>query len=154
MKGVRVDVIFLAKAFDKIDHYILLQKLSQLPIDPCCIVLLKSYLSNRKQIVRITGERSYNIYPNSSVPQGSILKPLLFALFINDLPPLIKSEILLFADDVKIFLKINTINDAMQLQTDINTIHTWCITNNLSLNANKCNTMTFTRKTSELQAYN
>lgn len=60
--------------------------------------------------------------PNSSVPQGSILSPLLFALFINDLPDLISTEILLFADDLKLFTKINTIEDAHKLQVVINTI--------------------------------
>lgn len=156
MKGGRVDVIFmdLAKAFDKIDHYILLQKLSRLPIDPCFIAILKSYLMNRKQIVCIDGEKSHNVFPKSSVPQGSILSPLLFALFINDLPPLIKSQILLFADDVKIYYRIKSINDAIQLQRDIDTIHAWCTTNKLSLNASKCNTMSFTRKTSPLMPFN
>lgn len=157
MNGGRVDVIFmdLAKAFDKIAHDILLKKLKELPVDPCLIVLLQSYLKNRKQIVCIDGEKSKFIYPNSSVPQGSVLSPLLFALFINDLPSLIKSKVLLFADDLKIFLKIETINDTHQLQKDIDTICDWCNNNKLIINKEKCNSMTFTRRIlTHLQYYN
>lgn len=146
--GGQIDVILmdLAKAFDKINHNRLLQKLSALPLDPCLIILLKSYLSQRKQYIYVFGEKSECIIPGSSVPQGSILSPLLFALFINDLAPLIKSIILLFADDVKIFRKINSHVDARTLQNDINTIYNWCNENFLELNINKCNSMTFTRK--------
>lgn len=146
--GGQIDVAFLdlAKAFDKINHNILLTKLSQYPLDSCLIVLLQSYLVGRKQFVVVYGEKSDCIIPNSSVPQGSVLSPLLFALFINDLPPLIKSEILLFADDVKVFRKINSHEDAMALQNDIDTIYNWCVVNDLELNNNKCESMTFTRK--------
>lgn len=107
---------------------------------------IKSYLSQRKQYVCVYGEKSDCITPTSSVPQGSILSPLLFALFINDLPPLIKSMILLFADDVKIFRKIKSHEDVRILQADIDTIHNWCRENLLEMNTNKCNSMTFTRK--------
>lgn len=136
----------LAKAFDRINHAILLQKLSRFPLDPCIINLLKSYLSDRTQIVCIGGEKSSPNNPQSSVPQGSILSPLLFALFINDLPPLIKSNILLFADDFKIFLKINDLRDARQLQMDIETIINWCRINKLELNIRKCQVLSFTRR--------
>lgn len=84
----------LAKAFDRIDHAILFSKLSHLPLNQCLIKLLLSYLTNRIQIVCIGGEKSMPINPKSSVPQGFILSALLFALFINDLAPLIKTNIL------------------------------------------------------------
>lgn len=144
----QIDVVFmdLAKAFDTIDHNILLRKLNTLQLDPCLINLLRSYLIERKQFVVINGEKSDCMTPTSSVPQGSILSPLLFALFINDLPSLVKSKILLFADDLKIFLEIKSVNDARQLQNDINIIVDWCTLNGLRVNINKCNTMTFTRK--------
>lgn len=102
----QIDVIFmdLAKAFDKVDQNILLHKLSTLPLDPCLIALLQSYLTGRKQYISIRGELSHCISPNSSVPNS-------FALFINDLPPLIKTRILLFADDLEIFLKITSHQD-------------------------------------------
>lgn len=97
-------------------------------------------------MVCVGGEKSPPIIPKSSVPQGSILSPLLFALFINDLPPLIESNILLFADDLKIFSKIETIQDTRKLQRDIITINNWCQLNNLQLNIQKCHVMSFTRR--------
>lgn len=147
MGGGQVDTLYmdLAKAFDKINHKILLRKLSTFPIHPCLIQLLSSYLSDRKQQVCIYGEKSETITPLSSVPQGSILSPLLFAHFMN-LPPLIKSNILLFADDLKIFAKIETLEDARILQGDINTIIDWCLRNKLQLNTTKCFMISFTRR--------
>lgn len=150
--GGQIDVILmdLAKAFDKLIHDILLNKLRQYPLDPCLIVLLRSYLVGRKQYVCLYGEKSDCITPNSSVPQGSVLSPLLFALFINDLAPLINSIIQLFADDVKIYRKIRSHEDSRTLQKDADTIFDWCMRNGLELNINKCNSMTFTRKSQAL----
>lgn len=138
MGGGQIDAIYmdLAKAFDRININKLTNKLKNLPISKCLVKLLQSYLVDRKQFVCVNGEKSDCITPKSSVLQGSILSPLLFALFINDLPSLIKSKILLFADDVKIFLRINDLNDARQLQQDINRALTWCAENDLEL---KCN---------------
>lgn len=146
--GGQVDVINtdFAKAFDRIDQAILLRKLSKFQLDPCIIKLIQSYLENRTQIVCVGGVKSMPIVPKSSVPQGSIISPLLFALFINDLPPLLKSKALLFADDLKIFRKICSLDDARALQDDLNTIHCWCIANNLQLNIGKCCIMSLTRK--------
>lgn len=148
MKGGQVDAVFmdLSKAFDKICHAILLQKLCELQINTRIINLIKSYLENRTQIVCVYGEKSDPIVPHSSVPQGSILSPLLFALFINDLPQLIQSNILLYADDLKIFSKVKDINDSRTLQMDIETIVNWCRNNNLQINISKCNVISFTRK--------
>lgn len=134
----------LAKAFDKVHHDTILMKLSQYQLDPCLISLLQSFLVERNQFVFVYGQKSDCIIPNSSVPQGSVLSPLLFALFINDLPP--HSKILLFADDVKIFRKINSHADARYLQNDVDRICNWCQINKLELNIGKCNKMTFTRK--------
>lgn len=148
MKGGQIDAIYmdLAKAFDRINHLILANKLQAFPISRCLIALILSYLSNRKQVVCLYGEKSDCITPKSSVPQGSILSPLLFALFINDLPELINTNILLFADDLKLFSKISSIEDAHKLQTDINIICGWCERNDLQLNRDKCYSITFTRK--------
>lgn len=147
-RGSQVDTVYtdMAKAFDKIDHNLLLKKLSKFPLSKCLIKLLESFLRERKQIICLYGIRSGEITPNSSVPQGSVLSPLLFALFMNDLPDSIKSEILMFADDVKIFRKIMNLNDARLLQNDINEIAKWCMNNRLSLNTNKCYVMSTTRK--------
>lgn len=149
MGGGQVDAIFmdLAKAFDKIDHSILLGKLQRLNINPRLLRLLQSYLKDRTQTVCVYGAQSEPITPKSSVPQGSILSPLLFALFINDLPPLIITNILLFADDLKIYFKINSQEDARKLQRDIDTISHWCRVNKLEINIAKCNVISFTHRT-------
>lgn len=74
MKGGQVDTIYmdLSKAFDCVDHSILLRKMSRMPLDPCLIKLLSSYLRDRTQIVCVGGEKSSPINPKSSVPQGSL----------------------------------------------------------------------------------
>lgn len=111
---------------------------------------INSIISRKQKTNRLCivyGAKSNPILPKSSVPQGSILSPLLFALFINDLPQYVKCNILLFADDLKIFLKISSHNDATKLQHDINAIAVWCRLNGLDLSITKCNAMSFTRRT-------
>lgn len=148
VKGSQVDTIFtdMSKAFDKVSHNILLKKLATFRLNKCLIKLIESFLKNRKQIVCVYGAKSSEIEPTSSVPQGSVLSPLLFSLFINDLPDNILCQILMFADDVKIFNKISNLNDARKLQNDIDQLFNWCRTNGLELNINKCYVMSTTRK--------
>lgn len=156
MRGGVIHAIYmdLAKAFDRINHAFLIRKLRAFPISTCLISLIQSYLSNRKQIVCLYGEKSECITPQSSVPQGSILSPLLFALFINDMPELIKTNILLFADDIKLFSKISSLDDVHKLQMDINTIFNWCERNDLKLNREKCYFISFSRKQEASQLLN
>lgn len=146
--GGQVDVIYtdFAKAFDKVDHNVLLEKMSQFGIGNCLISLLESFLKDRTQIVVVNGAKSGGFHPTSSVPQGSALSSLLFAMFINDLAAKIQCEILLFADDVKIYLKIDCVRDCVRLQKDIFELQRWCNNNKLHLNISKCNVMSYTRK--------
>lgn len=146
--GGQVDVIYtdFAKAFDKVDHNVLLNKMTKFGIGNCLISLLESFLKHRTQVVCINGMKSSEIHPTSSVPQGSSLSSLLFAMFINDLATKIVCEILLFADDVKIYLKIKSVRDCVRLQKDLIEINQWCIENKLQLNTSKCNVISFSRK--------
>ena len=100
-KGLSSCTIFLdlAKAFDSVCHSILLQKLKRYGITKRCFNLLESYLDSRFQFVEINGKRSSVKKIDYGVPQGSILGPLLFLIFINDLPDATKFYIKLFADD-------------------------------------------------------
>ena len=75
----------LSKAFDTVNHNILLAKLYRMGIRGVCLSLIKSYLQNRPQVVKINSEKNEVLYTNVGVPQGSILRPILFILFINDL---------------------------------------------------------------------
>ena len=79
----------------------------------------------------------------SGVPQGSILGPLLFLIFINDLPSTIESQSLIFADDTEYFQKISTVFDIQQLQTDLDSLLDWSLRNHLSFNVSKFVFMTF-----------
>lgn len=148
-KGGQIDSIYtdFAKAFDKVNHRVLMNKLDQFPINNCIKSWIYSFLTNRQQIVCVYGSKSNAIRPTSSVPQGCILSPLLFSLFINDLPTNISSSILLFADDCKIFRLIKSIEDCRTLQNDITKLTIWCNENKLLLNANKCSVVSFTRRT-------
>lgn len=104
-----------------------------------CITWLKSFLTDRKQRVKIGNCISQVIEVTSGVPQGSHCSPLLFNLFINDLPLyLVNCNFLLFADDLKIFQTINSFEDYKLLQNDLDNLNNWSIVNKLPLNIDKC----------------
>ena len=144
----QVDVIYtdFSRAFDRLDHAILLRKLEESGLSLPLLSLFKSYLTDRKQYVECRGFESNEITVTSGVPQGSILGPLLFIIFVNDIVSDLEVSYLLYADDVKIFCVINNILDCIKLQNNLNKINDWCHLNNLPLNAAKCNVMTFTKK--------
>jgi hypothetical protein len=148
--GGQVDIIFLdfSKAFDSISHDLLLYKLNHFyGIDSCLFAWFKHYLSNRLQRVLIEGERSHWLPVLSGVPQGSILGPLLFLLFINDLPSVAKNcTTALFADDSKCFKEINDLNDCILLQNDLNEMCNWSKQWNMNFNPSKCTVLTITRR--------
>lgn len=103
-----------------------------------------NYLTGRRQFVRIGNKVSKVIFNRSGVPQGSHLGPILFLLFINDLPMYLEhSYCLLYADDLKIFKSLNSINDCRLLQEDLNNVSNWCMINRLHFNISKCNILSF-----------
>ena len=77
----------------------------------------------------------------SGVPQGSVLGPLLFNIYVNNIPDVVSSPILLFADDVKVFRCIKTHHDYIQLQSDLNCLSEWSLTWKLKFNISKCNVL-------------
>ena len=87
----------------------------------------------------------------SGVPEGSLLAPLAFALYINDLPKNISSDCLLYADDQKLFRKIKTPSDARLLQDDLDRLQEWCTTWGLTLNPSKCKAFTMTLRRNPVQ---
>lgn len=144
---VRNDKVFdFAKAFDKVNHHVLLVKLCHLGIHGNLLRWIRSYLSRRSQLVSVHGYDSEPFLAESGVPQGSNLGPLLFLFFINDLLTRLKSPCLAYADDIKIYRTIKSTDDCQALQADLNTIHTWCEYNLMSLSINKCQYITFTKK--------
>lgn len=147
-ENTQVDAIYtdFAKAFDKICHDTLLFKLWQLGIHGDLFRWIRSYIGNRSQAVVLCGYRSaYKNIP-SGVPQGSHLGPLLFIIYVNDLTKSINhSNVLLYADDTKIYKVIKDMNDSALLQSDLNDFVEFCNSSNLFLNLNKCFVISFTR---------
>ena len=92
------------------------------------------YSSNRRQCVFVNDSLSRQLPVISGVPQGSILGPLLFIAFINDLPSAITAQSLIFADDTKCFRQISTISDIHQLQCDLDSLLDWSLINHLAFN--------------------
>lgn len=146
--GRQCDAIYtdFSKAFDKLDHQLLLFKLSSLGCSPCLVKFLKSYLCNRKQFIFLHGYSSDYFNPTSGVPQGSVLGPLLFNVFINDIVNCLSVDCLLYADDLKLFSVISSFEDCARLQKNVSEVENWCLVNDLQLNVNKCSVMTYGRK--------
>lgn len=144
---ILVDCIFLdfAKAFDKVSHQLLLLKLSTLNIDPNTLKWIECFLTNRTQYVTANNCSSNPCAVRSGVPQGSVLGPLLFLVYINDLASNIKSSIKLFADDCVLYRRITNEDDNLLLQGDLNRVSDWCNTWLMNLNVTKCKSMTITR---------
>ena len=129
----------LSKAFDSISHAKLLVKLYAYGISPYVCKWIESFLCNRRQRVIINDTASGWLDCTSGVPQGSILGPILFLSYINDLPDYIKhSDIFLYADDEKIFKRIYCILNYFNFQCDIDAIVAWCVAWQLTLNVSKC----------------
>jgi hypothetical protein len=148
-RGMQVDAIYFdfRKAFDTVDHYILLQKLEHYGIGNPLISWINSYLHNRIQYVKFHNNLSRQIIAHSGVPQGSHLGPVLFLVFIHDLSYVLSQcSFLFFADDLKIYNNILNDNDIVLLQNNITNLSTWCYKNNMSLNVTKCKVITFSRK--------
>ena len=148
-KGQEVGAIFfdLRKAFDSIPHRRLIEKECNLP--HALIRWISSYLTCRSQKVVVEGAISRSKPVVSGVPQGSVLGPLLFLIYINDVTNIELSPgtlLSLYADDMLLYKQINSLNDYTDLQTDINKISGWADANYLEFNTNKCKTMILTRK--------
>ena len=125
VRGLFLDI---SKAFDRVWHEGLLYKVKNFGIEGKLFELIESFLSNRSQRVTINGQSSNWLPIKAGVPQGSILGPLLFLCFINDLPEGLNSNVKLFADDTAIFSTANTpIEIANELTHDLEKIKDWAI---------------------------
>ena len=136
----------LKKAFDSVDHNILLSKLQSMGITGQLLAWLEAYLADRQQLVSIHGEFSGLLPVTSGVPQGSLLGPLLFSVYFNDLPDSVRlTEPLLFADDTKC---LGTVRDRLMsspsdLQLDLDSLSLWSLTNRIAFNGAKCVMLSF-----------
>ena len=120
----QTDLIIMdfAMAFDKVPHRRLLHKLEYYGIRGSTHKWINSWLSGRTQHVFLDGQASDPVPVLSSVPQGSVLGPVLFLIFINDLPDSIRSSVCLFADDCVLYRNIHSLQDCLTLQKDITSL--------------------------------
>ena len=141
------EFVDFAKAFDVIDHDLLLRKLTLYGLSNNTLHLISSFLSNREQLVCINTIKSDFLPVKYDIPQGSVLGPLLFSLYINDLPLFIKALCELFADDTTIHSSHSNLNNLLlSLQESINNLLQWTELNHMSLNSYKTKYMTITTR--------
>ena len=137
-------IMDFAKAFDKVPHQLLMQKLSEVPdINKEVLHWIHNFLLERKQRVVVKGKASAELPVTSGVPQGSVLGPTMFLVYINDLPKHINCNISLFADDTLIYQVVDNVTDKQNFQTNIASLHAWADTWGMSFNTNKCSVMVF-----------
>ena len=135
--GIFID---LSKAFDTIDHKTLLTKLDRYGIRGSANNLIKSYLTNRTQYTEALGEKSDQLVIQFGVPQGSVLGPLLFIMYINDITNCSSlGTFIMFADDTNIFVEGNTAEEAYnKANTLLKSLHKYMVLNKLHINLSKC----------------
>ena len=135
----------LSKAFDTLLHDILLDKMSYYGVNVVAFDLLRSYLTQRQQIVEFDGFLSKSLKIKTGVPQGSVLGLFLFSIYINDLPVSTNLfKMIMYADDTTLFCDINNIqNPEITLNAELLKITDWLAANKLSLNASKTKFMVF-----------
>ena len=122
----RAAFLDISKAFDKVWHEGLMFKLRRSGISGRLLLLIGDFLSDRKQRVVLTGKESEWLPSHAGVPQGSVLGPLLFLIYINDLTENISSNMRLFADDSSLFIKVRDVAATQtQLMDDLDTITNW-----------------------------
>ncbi|CAH2094990.1 unnamed protein product [Euphydryas editha] len=146
--GSQVDAAYFdyRKAFDTVDNDLLLRKFATAGFTPSLLQFFSCYLHNRRQYAQFNGYLSRPYYTFSGISQGSNLGPLLFLIFVNDLPDTVgTARCLLFADDLKLFLAVDSPSDCELLQQDIINVTEWSTRNKLVFNKSKCSVMSFTR---------
>ena len=150
----QVDAILLdfSKAFDKVSHSRLLRKLEHYGIRNSTLSWITDFLHSRTQDVVLDGQSSSESAVTSGVPQGTVIGPLLFLVYINDLPSRVRSTVRMFADDCLLYREIRSMNDTQALQDDLDSLQTWEQDWLMEFNPSKCEAITFTKKTKPVTA--
>ena len=156
-KGNEVAAVFfdLTKAFDSVPHRHLINKLETIGLDKRLMKWITNRVTNWCQSVVLNGQTSESLPVISGVPQGSVLGPLLFLLYINDINHLTLSpgsKLVLYADDILLYRPIVSENDYTLLQRDVDALGVWSLLNFLSFNIKKCKSMTLSRKKMKTQS--
>jgi hypothetical protein len=147
-RSKQLDTILLdfSKAFDKVNHRKLLLKMDHYGIRGQVLDWVSNFLNGRTQRVVINGESSPNANITSGVPQGTVLGPLLFLIYINDIPDRVKSHLRLFADDSYLYRIINSQQDTIQLQKDLDELIKWENEWSMEFHPDKCKLLRVTNK--------
>ncbi len=143
-----VDSVYLdlKKAFDKVPHKRLLWKIKNYGgIEGRLLKWMEDYLSGREMRTVLRNKSSSWLKVTSGVPQGSVLGPVMFGIYVNDLVEGIDSHINLFADDAKLMREVKSVHDCIKLQEDLDKISEWSRTWKMEFNVNKCKVMEFGR---------
>ena len=138
---VNAAVLDFSKTFDKVPHKRLIYKLHYSGIRGPLLSWIESFVTNRSQSVVCEGKRSNPAQVTSVVPQGTVLGPLLFLLYVNDLPDNLKSSIRLFADDALLYGIVSSVENGDQLQEDLRKLEVWQSKWQMSFNPAKCKTI-------------
>jgi exonuclease III len=146
--SIPVDAIYLdfAKAFDTVPHERLLHKLENYGVSGRIKDWIKDFLFKRQQRVKVGGSMSEWAEVVSGVPQGSVLGPVLFAVFINDLPDVVESFCSMYADDTKIYRQVDSPEESSILQKDLDSLVEWAEQWQMNFNASKCKVLHLGRK--------
>ena len=139
-----VAVLDFSKAFDKVPHNRLIQKLNSCNLHSDVVGWIASFLKNRTQRVVVDSHSSTESPVLSGVPQGSVLGPILFLIFINDISESLKSPVRLFADDCLLYREIKSKEDQTILQNDLDVLVQWSKKWGMEFNIKKCNILTIT----------
>ena len=134
----------LQKAFDTVDHPTLLMKLASIGVNAFSRQWFSSYLQGRQQLVDVGGTLSPPLPISCGVPQGSILGPLLFLIYVNDMKSAVTTKLLLYADDSAILVSGKSVLDIQtQLSVELEAVHSWLVDNKLSLHLGKTEAIIF-----------
>ena len=151
-KRTQTDMVILdfSKAFDVVPHEKLLDKLTYYGIQGNVHKWISHFLKQRHQCVVVDGTKSERVHVDSGVPQGTVMGPLLFLLYINDLPSVVSSQVRLFADDCLLYRTVKSSADQVALQKDLEALSVWAKKWGMSFNPSKCFIMSISPKKDKL----
>ena len=152
-KQIDIAILDFSKAFDTVPHERLLKKLMHYGIDGQTWTWIAAFLRDHTQCVVVDGISSTSTSVDSGVPQGTVLGPLLFLLYINDLPQNVTSQVRLFADDCLLYRSVKCTQDQLDLQRDLTSLHEWSLKWGMNFNPSKCVILSMSRSESKLTKF-